>query len=169
MIISHENVARDFILKWRIVSMTTARDIMSNKVITIESNVSTAEIAKIMDKNKVSSIIITKDQKPIGVVTERDLVSKIVAQNKRPSEIKTAEITSSPLLVVSPLTPVDDIAEKMVDKKIRRVVVMDLDQPLGIITITDFVKHLHGMLADSEKYNQDLYQGLIEDWEYWTS
>ena len=149
--------------------MTTARDIMSNKVITIESNVSTAEIAKIMDKNKVSSIIITKDQKPIGIVTERDLVSKIVAQNKRPSEIKTAEITSSPLLVVNPLTPVDDIAEKMVDNKIRRVLVMDLDQPLGIITITDFVKHLHGMLADSEKYNQDLYQGLIEDWEYWTS
>jgi hypothetical protein len=46
---------------------------------------------------------------------------------------------------------------------------MDLDQPLGIITVTDFVKHLHGMLADSEKYNQDLYQGLIEDWDYWNS
>lgn len=149
--------------------MTTARDIMSNKVVTIESNVSAAEIAKIMDKNKVSSIIITKDQKPIGIVTERDLVSKIVAQNKRPSEIKTAEITSSPLVIVSPLTPVDDVAEKMVDKKIRSVLVMDLDQPLGIITVTDFVKHLHGLLADSEKYNQDLYQGLIEDWEHWTS
>lgn len=149
--------------------MSTARDIMSKKLVTIESNVSAAEIAKIMDKNKISSVIITKDQKPIGIVTERDLVSKIVAQNKRPSEIKTAEITSSSLVVVSPLTPVDDIAEKMVDKKIRRVLVMDLDQPLGIITVTDFVKHLHGLLADSEKYNQDLYQGLIEDWEYWTS
>jgi CBS domain-containing protein len=149
--------------------MTTARDIMSSKVITIESNVSAPEIAKIMDKNKVSSIIITKDQKPIGIVTERDLVSKIVAQNKKPSEVKTSEITSSSLVVVSPLTPVDDIAEKMLEKKIRRVLVMDLDQPLGIITVTDFVKHLHGMLADSEKYNQDLYQGLIEDWGYWNS
>jgi CBS domain-containing protein len=149
--------------------MTTAREMMSSKVVTIESDVSAVEIAKIMEKNKVSSVIITKDQKPIGIVTESDLVSKIVSQNKKPSEIKTADIYSSPLVIVSPLTPADEVAEKMMDKKIRRVVVMDVNQPLGIITVTDFVKHLHGMLADSENYNQNLYQGLIEDWEYWTS
>jgi signal-transduction protein with cAMP-binding, CBS, and nucleotidyltransferase domain len=149
--------------------MTTARDIMSSKVVTIESSVSATEIAKIMDKNKVSSIIITKDQLPIGIVTERDLVSKIVAQNKKPSEVKTIDITTSPLVVVSPLTPTDEVVEKMVDKKIRRVVVMDSDQPLGIITMTDFVKHFHSMLADSENYKQDLYEQLIEDWEHWMS
>ncbi len=149
--------------------MTTARDIMSSKVVTIESNVSSAEIAKIMDKNKVSSIIITKDQLPIGIVTERDLVSKIVAQNKKSSEVKITDITTSPLVVVSPLTPVDEVAEKMIDKKIRRVVVMDSNQPLGIITVTDFAKHLHGMLAESENYKQVLYKQLIEDWEHWMS
>jgi CBS domain-containing protein len=149
--------------------MTTARDIMSSKIVMIESNVSAVEIAKIMDKNKVSSVIITKDQLPIGIVTERDLVSKIVAQNKKPSEMKTIDITTTPLVVVSPLTPADEVAEKMVDKKIRRIVVMDMDQPLGIITVTDFVKHLHGMLADSESYKQDTYQQLIEDWEHWVS
>jgi signal-transduction protein with cAMP-binding, CBS, and nucleotidyltransferase domain len=149
--------------------MTTARDIMSNKMITIESDVSSLEIAKIMYKNKVSSIIITKDQKPIGIVTERDLVSKIVAQNKKPSEVQTLDITTSPLIVVSPLTPTDEIAGKMVNNKIRRVVVMDMDQPLGIITVTDFIKHLHQMLSDSENYKQDLYQQLIEDWEHWMS
>jgi len=149
--------------------MTIARDIMSSKVVTIESSVSASEIAKIMDKNKVSSIIITKDQSPIGIVTERDLVSKIVAQNKKPSEVKVIDITTSPIVIVSPLTPIDEVAEKMVDKKIRRVVVMDLNQPLGIITVTDFVKHLHGMLAESENYKQVLYQQLIEDWEYWMS
>ncbi len=149
--------------------MTVTRDIMSSKIVTIESNVSSTEIAKIMDKNKVSSIIITKDQVPVGIVTERDMVSKIVAQNKKPSEVKTAEITASPLFIVSSLTPTDEVAKKMVDKKIRRVVVMDSDQALGIITVTDFVKHLHEMLADSENYNKVLYQRLIEDWEYWMS
>ena len=149
--------------------MTTARDIMSSKVVTIESSVSATEIAKIMDKNKVSSVIITKDQLPIGIVTERDLVSKIVAQNKKPSEVKTVDITTSPLVVVSPLTPTDEVVEKMINKKIRRVVVMDTDQPLGIITVTDFVKHLHDMLTDSENYNKNLYKQLIEDWEHWMS
>jgi CBS domain-containing protein len=147
--------------------MTTAREIMSNKVITIESNVSTAEIAKIMEKNMVSSVVITKNQKSIGIVTERDLVSKIVAQNKKPSEIKIMDITSSPLVVVSPLTPADEVAEKMADKKIRNIVVMDVDQPIGIITVVDFVKHLHSILAENENYKQDLYQQLAEDWEHW--
>ncbi len=149
--------------------MTVARDIMSKKIVTIESDVSSIEIAKIMDKNKVSSVIITKDQSPIGIVTERDMVSKIVAQNKKPSEVKTAEITASPLVTVNSLTPTDEIAKKMIDKKIRRVVVMDSDQALGIITVTDFVKHMHEMLADSENYNKILYQHLIEDWEHWMS
>ncbi|MDE1769289.1 MAG: CBS domain-containing protein [Thaumarchaeota archaeon] len=149
--------------------MTIAREIMSKKIVTIESSVSVAEIAKIMEKNRVSSVIITKDQKPFGIVSERDLVSKIIASNKKPSEVKVLDIMSSPLVAVSPLTPADEIAEKMLDKKIRRVIVMDMDQPSGIITVTDFVKHLHGLLADNEKYKQGLYQQLIEDWEHWMS
>lgn len=149
--------------------MTTARDLMSSKLVTMESDVSATEIAQIMAKNKVSSIIITKDQKPYGIITERDLVSKIVAQNKRPSEFKTIELLSTPLVIVSPLTPADEVAEKMGLKKIRSIVVMDSNQPLGIITVTDFVKHLHSMLADTENYDKDLYQGMIEDWEHWAS
>jgi CBS domain-containing protein len=149
--------------------MTTARDIMSKKVITVESNLSAVDIARLMDKNKVSSVIVTKDEKPYGIITERDMLSKVSAQNKKPSEIKTAEIMSSPLVFVSPLTPADEVAEKMILNKIRRIVVADTKQPLGIITVTDFVKHLHSLLKSSEDYNKDLYQDLIEDWEYWVS
>lgn len=149
--------------------MRTAQDIMSSKVITMESDVSSTEIARIMSKNKVSSVIITKDQTPVGIVTERDIVSKIVAQNKKPSEVKTVDIMTTPLVIVSPLSTTDEVAEMMIGKKIRRVVVMDSTQPLGIITVTDFVKHLHSMLSDYENYKQDLYQQLIEDWEHWMS
>jgi len=149
--------------------MITARDIMSKRVITIESDVPASDIAKLMDKNKVSSIVITKDSKPHGIISERDMLSKVVAQNKRPAEIKTTELMSSPLVVVSPLTPVEEVAEKMILNKLRRIVVSDGKQALGIITVTDFVKHLHTMLSSSEDYNKDLYKDMIEDWEYWVS
>ncbi len=149
--------------------MVTARDIMSKRVISVESDLPAIDIAKLMDKNKVSSVIVTKDDKPYGIVTERDMLSKVSAQNKKPSEIKSSEIMSSPLVVVSSLTPADEVAEKMILNKIRRVVVFDGGQPLGVITVTDFVKHLHSMLLDEKGYNKDLYQGLIEDWEYWVS
>jgi CBS domain-containing protein len=149
--------------------MITARDIMSKRVITIESDVPASDIAKLMDKNKVSSIVVTKDSKPHGIISERDMLSKVVAQNKRPSEIKTTELMSSPLVVVSPLTPAEEVAEKMILNKLRRIVVSDGKQALGIITVTDFVKHLHAMLSSSEDYNKDLYKDMIEDWEYWVS
>ncbi|HJU13697.1 MAG TPA: CBS domain-containing protein [Candidatus Nitrosotalea sp.] len=149
--------------------MTTARDIMSKKVITIESDVPASDIAKLMDKNKVSSIIVTKDSKPYGIISERDMVSKVVAQNKRPAEIKTTDLMSHPLLIVSPLTPAEEVAEKMIQNKVRRIVVSDDKQALGIITVTDFVKHLHALLVSEEEYNKGLYQDMIEDWEYWAS
>ncbi len=149
--------------------MITARDIMSKRVITLESDVPASDIAKLMDKNKVSSIIVTKDNKPYGIISERDMVSKVVAQNKRPAEIRTTELMSSPLVVVSPLTPAEEVAEKMILNKIRRIVVSDDKQALGIVTVTDFIKHLHSMLASEEEYNKNLYKDLIEDWEYWAS
>ncbi len=149
--------------------MTTARDIMSKKVITIESDVPASDIAKLMDKNKVSSIIVTKNSLPYGIISERDMLSKVVAQNKRPSEIKTTELMSSPIVLVSPLTPVEEVAEKMILSRIRRIVVSDDKQAVGIITVTDFVKHLHAMLSSEEEYNKNLYKDMIEDWEYWAS
>ena len=149
--------------------MTNARDIMSKKVISIEVNSSASDIAKLMDKNKVSSIIITKNDKPYGIVTERDMLSKITAQNKKPSEIKTTELMSFPLVLVSSLTPADEIAEKMIHNKIRCIVVSDGAEASGIITVTDFVKHFHSLLSSDKNYNRKLYEDLIEDWEYWAS
>ncbi len=139
------------------------------KVITIESDVPASDIAKLMDKNKVSSIIVTKNSVPYGIISERDMLSKVVAQNKRPSEIKTTELMSSPIVLVSPLTPVEEVAEKMILNRIRRIIVSDDKQALGIVTVTDFVKHLHSMLSSEEEYNKNLYKDMIEDWEYWAS
>ncbi|MEO9278079.1 MAG: CBS domain-containing protein [Nitrososphaera sp.] len=150
--------------------MQTAKDIMSKKVITIESeDVTATDVAKIMNKNKIGSIVVTKDEKPYGIITERDLLSKVVAKDKRPSEIKITDITTHPIMIVSSSTPVDEIAEKMIVNKIRHIVVSDGNQASGIIAITDFVKHLHSMLSEESDYKKELYDGLFEDWEYWNS
>ncbi|HMK32484.1 MAG TPA: CBS domain-containing protein [Nitrosopumilaceae archaeon] len=140
---------------------------MSKKLITLDSAVSTAEVAKIMDKNNVSCVVLTKNEKLHGIVTERDLLSKVIASNKKPTELTANEIMTSPVTLVSSLTPVDEVAQKMRDKKIRRVLVADNEQPLGIITVTDFVKHLHTILSDSNDYKTEVYQNLFEDYEHW--
>ena len=149
--------------------MSTARDIMSKKLVTLDSTVSAADVAKIMNKNNVSCIVLTKNEKPYGIVTEKDLLSKIVVPNKKSSECTAIEIMTSPVTIISPRTPVDEIAQKMLDEKIRRVVVVDKEQPLGIITVTDFVKHLNTILSNSENHNSELYQNLFDDYQYWNN
>ena len=156
-----------FILKLRMNRMSIARDIMSKKLVTLDSTVSAAEVAKIMDKNNVSCIVLTKDDKSQGIVTERDLLSKVIVANKKSSELMAREIMTSPVTAVSSLTPVDEIAQKMINKKIRRVVVVDNGQPLGIITVTDFVKHLNTILSSSDTSKTELYQNLIDEYEHW--
>ena len=147
--------------------MENAKDIMSNKIISVESDTTGLDIAKLMNKNRVGSIIITKNQKPVGIITERDLISKIISQNQKASDFKAAEIMSLPLVVISPSTPIDEIAEKMIFNKIRHVAVLDGNETVGIITVSDFVKHFHSILSSDQSYNKKLYQDLIEDWEYW--
>ena len=147
--------------------MTTAKDIMSKKVVSIEPTVSANEVAKLMDRNNVSCVVLMLNEEPYGIVTERDLLSKITALNKRSSEIKAEEIMSSPVTLVSSFTPADEVAQKMIENKIRRVVVVDGQQPVGIITVTDFVKHLNSILEDFDDYKKDLYQSLVEEYDHW--
>jgi signal-transduction protein with cAMP-binding, CBS, and nucleotidyltransferase domain len=147
--------------------MTTAREIMSRKVITIETTTPTTEIAKIMNKNNVSCIVLTQDEKPCGIITERDYLSKVIAQNKKASDLSSTQIMSSPLTTVSSSALVDEIAQTMLEKKIRHVVVVDDGQPLGIIAVTDFLKHLNTIIVDSKNYRKDLYENLFEEYEYW--
>ena len=156
-----------FISTIKIIIVSTARDIMSKKLITLDSNVSAAEVAKIMDKNNVSCVVLTKNDKLQGIVTERDLLSKVSAPNKKSSELAANQIMTSPVIMVSSRASVDEIAQQMLDKKIRRMVVADNQQLLGIITVTDFVKHLNTILSDSDDYKVRLYQDLFEEYEYW--
>jgi len=147
--------------------MTLARDIMSKKVVSIETTVSATEVAQIMDKNNVSCVVLTQNEKPYGIITERDFLSKIIALKKKPSDLSAKEIMSSPVTLVSSYATVDEVAQQMLTHKIRRVIVVDREQPIGIITVTDFVKHLSSILTDSESYKKDLYNNLFEEYQRW--
>lgn len=147
--------------------MTTIRDIMSRKVVTIETSSSTTEIAKIMNKNNISCIVLTQNEKPCGIITERDYLTKIIAQNKKASDLSPMQIMSSPFTTISPSATTDEAAQIMLENKIRHVVVIEDGHPIGIITITDFLKHLNTIVTDSADYRGDLYESLFEEHEYW--
>ena len=121
--------------------MSKVKDIMTKTVVTIEAHKNVTEATTLMTKNNVSNLIVMDDITPIGIVTERDFVRKVLAKNKPPT-IKISEIMSTPLRVIDPDAPIKEAARKMIRKGIRRLPVIQDNKLVGIITTTDIAKQL---------------------------
>jgi len=121
--------------------MTKVKDVMTKTVITIESNKTVIEAATLMAENDVGNLIVMKDSIPLGIVTERDFVRRVIAEDK-PLKTKISEVMSMPLRVIDPHAPLKEAARRMVSKKIRRLAVINDTKLVGIITATDFARHL---------------------------
>ena len=116
---------------------TFVKDIMKKDIVTIDSTKSITDAASIMDKKNIGCVIISENEKPTGILTERDFV-KIAAKNKGLSSSLFEEM-SSPLITIGPGETVWEAAELMKTKNIHKLVVQDNDNVLGIITTSDLV------------------------------
>ncbi|MCH8860409.1 MAG: CBS domain-containing protein, partial [Thaumarchaeota archaeon] len=105
--------------------MGQVRDIMQKNVITIQEDTSALDAAKLISEKDISFLVIVKDGKPIGVITERDFVRKIAAQDKQASLIPLSEIMSYKFRWVEPSTEIEDAVQKMLNHNIRRLIVLE--------------------------------------------
>jgi signal-transduction protein with cAMP-binding, CBS, and nucleotidyltransferase domain len=131
-------------------------ELMTQKLETIGTSSSSQEASKKMRDNNVSSLVVIDDSnnKPTGIVTERDLVRKVCVNdrsNSRSMPIKN--IMSSPLVTIDARLPVEAAADVMIQNKVRHLLVVednDINRPLGIVTPTDFVGYLKENLNVNE-------------------
>jgi len=126
--------------------MSQIRDIMEKNVITINHDKTAYDAAKIMNEKDISFLVVIKDGNPIGVVTERDFVGKIAAEDKKASEIPLLEITSMKFRWVEPMTEIEDAIQKMLNNNIRRLIVLENEKLVGIVTQTDLTSYLRSRL-----------------------
>ena len=126
--------------------MGQVRDIMQKNVITIQEDKSALDAAKLISEKDISFLVIVKDDKPIGVITERDFVRKIAAQDKQASLIPLSEIMSYKFRWVEPSTEIEDAVQKMLNHNIRRLIVLEDEKLVGVITQTDLADFLRSKL-----------------------
>ena len=129
-----------------IIMSKVVRDIMTKYVVTIDENRTALEAAKIMAEKGISSLIVLKDQKPVGIVTERDFVKKICIKELKISHVKVNEIMSKIRTFADPQVPIAVAVQRMVNHRIRRLPIMENGKVVGIITVTDLAKYLRTML-----------------------
>jgi CBS domain-containing protein len=116
------------------------KDVMTSPAITIEENGSANRVAVLMDKHDVGCIIVsTAAMKPIGIITEKDLVVRVLAKNLKPDLVKARDAMTSPLMTIEPDVTVTDAARRMSRLNIRRLGVIYKEQLVGIVSSKDIL------------------------------
>jgi CBS domain-containing protein len=114
------------------------RDIMSSPVVTMNENGTSNQAAVAMDKNDLGAIIVTnKAGKSIGIITERDLVIRVLAKNVKPDTAKAKEIMTTPLVTIEPEATITEAARRMNRLDIRRLGVVYKGNLVGIVSSKD--------------------------------
>jgi CBS domain-containing protein len=145
--------------------MTTIGELMTHKLQTIEGSSSVRDAAKKMrDKNISSLVVVNSSNKPIGIITERDLVRKVCASDSSSKNTNVKDILSDVLVTTDALSEVGVAADIMIQNRVRHLLVVegdDITKPLGIITPTDFAGYLKENL-NIDNVNAKILESLKE-------
>jgi predicted transcriptional regulator len=118
------------------------KNVMAKTVITIDKDSSVHEAAKIMSEKLIGCIVVTDEDKPMGIATERDILQRVVAKGLDASKVKMKDIMSKPLITVSGDTLIINATRIMQKSKVRRLLVMEKGKIVGIITERDLLRAL---------------------------
>ena len=126
--------------------MAKVRDIMQKNVITIESGKKTLDAAIILKEKEISFLVVVNESKPVGIVSERDIIRKIVADNKDAVVTPLEAIMSKKFKWVEPNSSIESAVQKMLNNNIRRLVVLENEKLAGVITQTDLTEFLRSKI-----------------------
>jgi CBS domain-containing protein len=113
------------------------RDLMSTELIRLDEDVPAREAAKLMREHDVGNVLVTRKGRLCGIVTDRDIVVRCIADGKDPEKTQLSEFCSEDLLTLKPDSKVGEAIRVMTEHAVRRVPVVDGDHPVGIVTLGD--------------------------------
>jgi CBS domain-containing protein len=117
-----------------------AEDVMVTEVAVMDAGVSVKEAAEVMAQEGLSAVIVTVEGKATGIVTERDILKRIVVEDKNAKKTKVKEIMSSPLVTIEPTTDLEEAARLMFEKKIKNLPVTHENRLIGLINLQDICR-----------------------------
>jgi len=149
------------------------REAMKTNPVIVSPDITVQEAAALMRSHKVDSCFVGSE-KPLGIVTERDIVRKVVAENIHPSDITIDNIMTTPIVVINPFASLQDALQMMKRCNVRRLPVIEHDRLIGVIThedilrITPVLKEIsHEWYAISQRdesyYKKQVFSGICED------
>lgn len=120
--------------------MTKIGRIMVKEVITVEPPETVKTTVRLMNKNKIGCLVVVEDKKPIGIVTERDMLDRVLMLGKDPEETKACDVMTKTLVVGKPDMEITEAARLMFKSRIKKLPIVEKGCLIGIVTLTDLVR-----------------------------
>jgi CBS domain-containing protein len=150
------------------------KEVMKTKPVIVQPFATVLEAARIMKDNKIGNVIISELDHPIGILTESDIIKKVVCEGKNPQEITVEEVMSSPIVIADPYITLQEALKIMGKCNIRRLPIVENNQLVGIITqrdisrlspaLTEIAYEWSGIDTKDKEYKQSqTFSGKCED------
>ena len=118
-------------------------ELMVKNVVTVHPDTLVEEAVRLMNTHEIGCLIVSENGNPVGIITERDLLKRVLEQGKPPKTIKVAEIMSTPVIYGDPQMELEDAARLMFRKKVKKLPIIKDEELVGLITLTDLAKTAH--------------------------
>jgi len=128
------------------------RDVMSKDVRVVRPDTSVKEVVAVMNKFDIGSVVVVQGDRPVGIITERDILRRIVEPCLAPETVTARQIMTSPVVTIDENASINEAAKIMAKKRIKRLLVTrNNDELVGIITFTDIVTKVPDLLSILEE------------------
>ena len=130
--------------------------IMVDKVITTKTGATVLDAVKLMNKYEIGCLVVVENGKPVGIITERDLLKRVLAKSEEIRNMKVTEIMSGPLVSVPPNIEIEEATKLMCQKKIKKLPVVEIGKLLGLVTLTDILRMQPQLIRMYKIFSSDL-------------
>ncbi|MGI6324616.1 MAG: CBS domain-containing protein [Bacilli bacterium] len=141
---------------------TKVKDIMTKQVITADKNTNFFDVAQLMKKHDTGFIPIMEEKRVIGVITDRDMVIRGIA-NKEDSNTPIGKYITQEIIAVKPDTSIDIASHIMADKQVKRLLVIDDNELVGVLSLSDITNHnqkeaLQALTGINRKHKKNYFE-----------
>ena len=134
----------------------------SRPVRTIDAEASVREVVKVMNEHRVASLLVTRNGKPVGIITERDILQRVIEDEKNLESTRAEEVMSQPVQSIDSNATLKEACEAMTMLRVKKLLVLRDGRPEGFITIADLVKKI---LSLHYEQFEDWEKTVIKAWE----
>jgi len=127
------------------------RDVMSKDVRVVRPDTTMKEVVATMNKFDIGSIVVVQGDRPVGIITERDILRRIVEPCIAPETLTAKQVMTSPVLTINETTSIEEAAKLMAKKRVKKLPVMNNQKLVGVVTLTDIVTKVPTMFSILEE------------------